>query len=376
MTISTNNLTLTNGGRVDAGVGGQGNAGVVDVTATGDIIADGEISRGIPSQIASRINGDAIGDAGGVTISTNNLTLTNGGRVDATTVGQGNAGTVNVTATGDIIADGEILRGTPSGITSRVNPAAVGDAGDVTISTNNLTLTNGGRVDATTLGQGNANNVTIEATESITIDGFIERFRSGISANALNQNGNGGDVFINTGTLSVANGGTVEATNFDNIGEENPGTGRPGSINIAANTIELTDNARIETATQFAGGASSIINLQVAEDITLEENSFISAQAFGDADGGNLTIDARFVIASLGSGAGNDLVANAERGTGGNIILNVDQLFGLRQRQAIDRNNNFIQNRTNDIDVSGGIAGDLNINATNVDPPTRNSRTT
>ena len=371
VTISTNNLNLTNGGRVDASTAGQGNAGAVNVTATGDIIADGErASRPVPSGITSRVNQRGKGNSGGVTVSTNNLNLAAGGNVSASTAGQGNAGAVVVTATGDINADGEGSGGSPSGITSTVgaNEEGEGDAGGVTISTTNLNLTAGGSVSATTEGQGNANNVTIEATESITIGGFTEGFRSGISANALNQDGNGGDVFIDTGTLSVANGGTVEATNFDNIGEENPGTGRPGSINIAANTVELTDNARIETATQFAGGESSIINLQVAEDITLEDNSFISAQAFGDADGGNLTIDARFIIASLGSGAGNDLVANAERGTGGNITLNVDQLFGLQERQAIDRNNNFIQNRTNDIDVSGGIAGDLNINATNVDP--------
>ena len=63
---------------------------------------------------------------------------------------------------------------------------SLGDSGGITISTTNLNLTNGGRVNASTFAQGNANDVEINATESIFIDGAIARFRSGISASALN----------------------------------------------------------------------------------------------------------------------------------------------------------------------------------------------
>ena len=90
----------------------------------------------------------------GVTISTSNLTLTNGGRVSADTFGQGNAGAVEITATGDLTFDGENTGGSNSGVTSTVSSDAVGDAGGVTISTGNLTLTNGGRVAADTLVKG------------------------------------------------------------------------------------------------------------------------------------------------------------------------------------------------------------------------------
>jgi filamentous hemagglutinin family protein len=352
VTVSTNNLTLTAGGRVDAGTGGQGNPGAVNVMATGDINIDGELSRGIPSGITSRINPDSVGNSGGVTVSTNNLTLTNGGRVDASTASQGNAGAVNVTATGDINIDGELSsRGTPSGITSRVDSDAVGDAGGVKISTTNLNLTAGGSVSASTEGQGNANNVTIEATESITINGFIESFRSGISANALNQNGNGGDVFINTGKLSVANGGAVEATNFDNIGEQNPGTGRPGNINIAADTIELTDNARIETATQFAGGESGIIDLQVAENIILRNNSQITTNASESATGGDISIDSEGIALLDGS----NITANAVEGRGGNIDITTQGIF-QESDTAITASSQL------------GIDGTVTLNTPDVDP--------
>jgi hypothetical protein len=69
--------------------------------------------------------------------------------------------------------------------------------------------------------------VNITATESIFINNFIPRFfRSGISANALNEDGNGGSVFVRTDHLTIENSGTIEATNFDNIGNDDlPGTG-------------------------------------------------------------------------------------------------------------------------------------------------------
>jgi len=372
VTISTNNLTLTNGGWVDASTLGQGNAGLVNITATGDLTFDGENSEGFPSGATSLVDTGAVGNAGGVTIFTNNLNLTNGGYVDASTLGKGDAGSVDITAIGDITIDGETLAGFPGGATSLVNPGAEGNAGGVTISTTNLNLTNGGSVDASTFGQGNAGIVTIDASESIFISGAIERFRSGISANALNGNGNGGDVNVTTNQLTIANGGTIEASNLDNIGgEDTPGTGQPGNIFIKANNIDLVDTARIDAATQSETGESGKIDLQVAEDITLQENSFISAQAFKNADGGNLNIDARFIIAYPGNGVGNDLVATADAGKGGNIDLNVQQLFGLQSGNAIYRNNKFIPNNTNDLDASSnidGLGGNITINTSDINP--------
>ncbi len=78
------------------------------------------------SGVTSLVNPDAVGDAGGVMISTANLTLTNGGRVAASTFGQGNAGAVNITATGDLTFDGEDSNGNPSDVPVRLLPDAVG----------------------------------------------------------------------------------------------------------------------------------------------------------------------------------------------------------------------------------------------------------
>ena len=357
VTISTTNLNLTNGGIVDASTLGTGNAGAVNVTATGDIAADGQNSQGFQSSITSQVNPDAEGDSGGVTISTTNLNLTNGGIVSASTLGTGNAGAVNVTATGNITVDGSDSEGVFSGINSGVNLDAEGDSGGVTISTTNLNLTNGGNVNASTFGQGNAGDVNVNALESIFISG-IEDFRVGISANAIIENGNGGNVNVSTDRLIIQNNGIVEASNRDFQNVFASGTGLPGNISIKANTIELNDGA-IGAATQSTEGVRGNIDLEVAESIVLENNSFISAEAFGEANGGNLSIDTNFVIAFSDN---NDIIASAEQGQGGDININAESLLGIEERPLSDS--------TNDINASSefSLDGNITISTPDVNP--------
>ena len=360
VTINTGSLNLTNGGRVSASTFGQGNAGLVQITASDTITFDGESSEGFLSGATSLVNSEAMGDAGGITITTGSLTLTNGGRVSANTLGQGNAGEVEITASDTITFDGEDLGGIPSGATSLVNSGVVGNAGGVTINTGSLTLTNGGRVSASTFGQGNAGDITVNARESIEISGAIERFRSGVSANALISSGNGGDVNVFTSKLNINDDGSIEASNFDSFGVFNPGTGQPGNINIRANSLSLTNEAIIQASTQSKTGNTANINLQLTEDLILRNNSNISARALGTANGGNIDIDADFIIAFPNQN--NDIIARAAQGIGGNININIQGIFGIEERPQ----NPF----TNDIDASSefGVSGNVTINILEVEP--------
>ena len=65
----------------------------------------------------------------------------------------------------------------------------------------------------------------------------------------------------------------------------------------------------------------------MSEDIILRDRSLISARAFNNADGGNLNIEADYIIAF--PNGNNDIIANAEGGNRGNININVESLFGL-----------------------------------------------
>ena len=361
VSINTTNLTLTNGGQILSDTRGQGNAGNITINALDTISLAGEDKDGFNSAIASTVQPEAIGNAGTVRIDTTNLTLTNGARIISSTFGQGNAGniTINAVDTVSLAGEGRDRVGFISLISSSVEEDATGNAGTVSINTTNLTLNNGAQIGSGTFGQGNGGNLKINATDSIELDGSSQRERSGLFTNAIIGSGEGGDIEIFTDELKISNGATISAGNFSSLGLASPGTGEPGNIFIQANSLNLENEARIEAATQAETGDSSAnITLQIADEIILRDNSFISAQAFNDANGGNLTINTSFIVAFPSNGNGNDLIASAERGDGGNINITAEALFGIKERPATSGN------RTNDIDASSqlGLSGNVTFN--------------
>ncbi|MFM6473071.1 MAG: hypothetical protein ACKPGH_06115, partial [Dolichospermum sp.] len=99
------------------------------------------------------------------TIDTSTLTLENGGFIDASTSGKGNAGKIEIQATEGVTVGGAL--------NSRVNDTAVGNSGGITIDTSTLTLENGGFIDASTFGKGDAGNIAIKATQGVNVGGFL-----------------------------------------------------------------------------------------------------------------------------------------------------------------------------------------------------------
>ena len=241
---------------------------------------------------------------------------------------------------------------------------ATGNGGDLTIETQRLNIEDGAEVSAVTIGSGNAGSLNLTASESINLSGVTEdNGRSGIFASALEGSGNGGDVNIFTNSLNIEDGAVISVGNFpvsDNS-TLSPGTGQPGNLFIQANSMSLSNDARIVGTTQSSVGEGANITLQVAEDISLQDESFISAQAVDRGNGGNLTIDSRFIIAF--PDGNNDITASAEQGQGGNISINAESLLGIQER--------FLSDLTNDINASSqvsGLDGTINITNPNVDP--------
>ncbi|MGL4882177.1 MAG: hypothetical protein ACRC8K_14095 [Waterburya sp.] len=218
-----------------------------------------------------------------------------------------------------------------TGILSGVE--GVRNAEGITISTTNLTLTNGGQINAGTFGEGDGGDITINASKSMTIDGttpdgqFSSVIFNSVGTGAV---GNSGSIEVTTPNLSISNGASINAGTFGN------GNGDGGDL-----TFNISDR------------------------LTLEENSIISAQAFGtNVSGGNITINAQdgFVVAfpNQNPGSGNDIVANSPAGIDGNIEIYAQGVFGLTEKDAISLNNQLVNN-TNDIDASGTLSGSLPI---------------
>jgi filamentous hemagglutinin family protein len=343
--IDTANLNLTNNGLVSVRTFGEGNAGNLRINATDTIDLNGS---GI--LINATVQSGATGNGGGVNIETNNLNLTDGAQISASTFGEGNAGALDITANNAITLDGS-----GSAIGAQVEPNATGQGGDVTINTGNFTLADGAFISTSTFGQGSAGVLDINASNSINISGSAAGIAALVGGNAT---GKGGDVTIVTNNLNINNNGQISVSSL--------GNGDAGMLTIDANSISLDTRAEITASTRSGDGGN--ITFNDIERLELSGSSQISAGAFGDANGGNIVINAPegFVVAFPSANTGNDIIANAERGQGGTIEINAQGVLGFDTNVATNRQNTSqgfgsrLNNGTNDLDVTSASGSNLN----------------
>ena len=304
---------------------------------------------------------EATGRAGDIKITTARLTVSNSSLIDTASVGSGNGGNLNIVATKSVEVDGG---GSFAELSTRAFDA--GSAGNLNVTTKQLFLRDGGQITSSTFGPGNAGIISVDASESLEVSSsgvFDERvITSGLFAQTSGLynllNGKGGNLSIETSHLVVQNGGSIS------VAAVKGSIGQAGNLTIKANSLYL-NRGSINAETGKSGAESGAnITLQIRDLLRLENESKISATANGDANGGNIDIDPTFVLVFPPTGPnGSDIVAKAERGTGGKIKINAQGIFGIGERLAI------LGNQSNDIDASSefGASGQVQLNNT-VDP--------
>ena len=112
----------------------------MDIRATDSVSLSGESSQGFLSSIFSQVKSGAVGTAGGITLDAGRLSLETGAAINASTLGEGDAGAVVIRATDSVSLSGESSQGFVSGIFSTVTSGAVGSSGGIGLETVNLSL--------------------------------------------------------------------------------------------------------------------------------------------------------------------------------------------------------------------------------------------
>lgn len=251
--------------------------------------------------------------AGDLRITTGRLLARDGAQVSADTFGDGKGGTLSVTADA-IELVGESANGQfSSGLFTRA--LSKGDAGDLKITTGQLSVQDGAQVSATTFGEGDAGNVGILARDGIFFDGVSSNgFPSGAFSRVDNAAvGEGGTININTGVFSVTNGAGVSVSS--------EGVGNAGNLMInASRSIQMNNQASL-TAESVSGGGD--IELQAGDFLLVRRNSLISTKVEGARSGGNVGLDADFLVV-LGNSA---IRSDAIKGPGGDIQINAQGIF-------------------------------------------------
>ncbi|MEM1256357.1 MAG: filamentous hemagglutinin N-terminal domain-containing protein [Cyanobacteria bacterium P01_H01_bin.21] len=204
-----------------------------------------------------------------------------------------------------------------------------GNAGDINITANQVTVTKGSRISALASGSGQGGNLTVQNTSSLTIQG--------------------------PGELSV--------------GSTSENSGQAGTLEVSAPLLILDNDVRLLANSASTTGGGNINFKNVDDAIILRRGSLVSAESSNSAggDGGNILIDTDFLITIPNENS--DIIANASRGRGGRIEINANSILGLVERNNLTASD---LNRlpTNDLSASSelGVQGDIVLNTLDVDP--------
>ncbi len=403
--INTGKLTINEGAQINASTFGSGNAGNITINASESIELNGTSpDSNTPSCLFAAVEIPLFpipfsGNGGDITINSPRLVVSDGAEISTAARNNGNGGNLNLNVsesilltgtsplaefrgegisgifvsvepsfeefildfdTGEETLTGEIIPTTGKGGNLTLNTGSLiieqgalisantfslGDGGNADINVNQLILRDGGQisagsllgVDALDTERGSGGSLAINTTESIDITGIGDI--NGVPVNSslftlAESTGDGGNLTISTGNLSISNGADINASSS--------GSGNGGLLDIQTNSLSLDNGSILADVVSGSGGNTS---LSIENNLTLRNNSLISASAFGDSDGGNVDIDAEFIIAfpSQVPNDGNDIIAIAEEGFGGNVSIFAEAVFGMAIRLALQGNG------TNDI---------------------------
>ncbi|HEY9819823.1 MAG TPA: hypothetical protein V6D35_03455, partial [Candidatus Sericytochromatia bacterium] len=316
--ITAGSLAVTNGAKLGANTFGNGDTGNLNI-----IVRDRVSFEGIGSNAESVVASTAEGQAGQINITAHSVSVSGGATLVANTSGRGNAGNVTISA-----IDAVSLEGSSTGIGSQVLAGAVGDGGSIDITTGTMSVSSEATLVANTSGQGNAGDVTIRATDIVSLDGVGTGTQvTGIGSQVLADGvGNGGNIQITAGSLAVTNGARLIASTS--------GQGNGGDVNIL-----------VRNAVSFVGVGSNGKSSGV----------FSSVEAGGMGEGGDINVTTNTL--SVANGA----VLDAQTQTNfkaGDIIVNATQSVNLNQASLLAQ--------STDKSPSGGNAGEIRINTGNL----------
>ncbi len=393
-------------------------AGDVQIKADSLDIMGGLARENVRSSI---INETRSGNSGNISVTARQVNLIDGGSFLSRSFGGGSSGNIDVKVRESVKIAG-FLNENPE-VSSTIGTISfsqlvTGRSGNITVSTPNLSIQNGGIISATTFGKAIAGNISVNA-DQVEITGRNQKFSASTITSSTLGTGDAGNIDITTRTLLVTDRGTIDGSGFNNgdagsilinasesveVGQRsyvgsaivpgnpnlitalklplqprgnagsliinaplvrvrdrgqvvvsNTGLGNSGKVLITANQIKLDQKAQITAATSLGEGGDVVLT---AQSLSLRQDVRISATAGGAGNGGNIKIDSPIII-----GLGNsDIVANAKQGKGGNIKITTQGMFGLQYSDRITPEN--------DITASSefGINGNVQVNTIGVNP--------
>lgn len=326
MHITARNLQISDKGFLNASTDGSGSAGNILINLSGRLnIADGGEIRAITegSGAAGQIQvvADTVELSGKIAfpfIERDGTTVALGfSRISAQTDATGTGGTIGITAREINILDGGSVIS---------NSLGEGDGGNIRLSADMLSIS-GKNPEKTAFGLDPRSSITAEnegripGPETTGIAGSIDihaetlELKQGLISARTSSAGQGGNIGIGGGEFSLTEGSSITA--------ESTATGNSGGIKLMAGGPILINNSKVTTeATESVGGNISLR----ANNVTLDNQAFVSASSSGPGNAGDININAEGTILVND----NSLVTTqAEKASGGNIKLTANDTIKL-----------------------------------------------
>ncbi|MEM8640636.1 MAG: filamentous hemagglutinin N-terminal domain-containing protein [Cyanobacteria bacterium P01_G01_bin.54] len=379
--VNSRQLIGRSGGRLSASTSGTGRAGNITVNVRDRIELTGTFVDFDSTENASGFVAgvrEAGQGSGNITVNTRQLSVNNGANLITGNIAQNAVSGGNLTINASEFV--ELAGVSDSG---NVQSALLTDAfgrgssGDLTINTPQLTIRDGAVVSASTLTEGQGGDIQIKAN-TIEISGTDPNGRaSGIFATAgfagfstpflnlvaqqaaqagtpvvfaqilnftqtaFGSSAQSGNINLQANQVTVANGGAIALSNEID--------GRAGELNLSTDSLTLRNGQIVAETVSGLGGN---LNFNVAGSLLMRQGSVISTtagQAGRGGDGGNMTLNAGFILSVPQEN--NDIIANAFGGSGGNITINTSGLYNIAFRNLL-----FPRDvTTNDITASSDI---------------------
>jgi filamentous hemagglutinin family protein len=243
ISIQAQNLRLTEGGLIDSNTYGEGQGGSVIIQVVGNVTLDGYMvidETAFSSFIGSTTEG--AGNAGTIELTAHSLNVNRGAGIGSVTFGAGHGGQIILKAIDQVNVSGsETINGEK--LNSEISAGAVagysdelGNAGQVTIQTRSLTLSEGGAVTTSADGGKEGGNLMIKA------DYLLYLMDGKMTTEVKGGQGNGGNITIEKPVFMVLNQSRIKA-------DAHGGNG--GNITIDSNQYLRSTESRVTASSKL-----------------------------------------------------------------------------------------------------------------------------
>lgn len=364
-------------GRIELGSVASGQVSITEIAAGWQLGYEGVTQFGelqLLERSALLNPNTSANSTGGIQVQGSNITLERS-KITTQILDDASGGNIRVNATESLTLSGVAEVGENSSqISSNVVAGATGNGGTIEITTDSLNIEPRSFIDNSIFGSGSAGDIKITANEiDINGAGFLE-FQQRYRIDALEGNlqpgsrltgifagtattGTAGNIEIATDSLNLTNGAIIFTPVFT--------AGNGGNINVTATDIQI--NA---SAIQNGGGINSLetaslgnINL-TSDRLSASDGGTVINLTFGDVPGGNINVIADAIDFSNtppDSIVGTGLLTNTSLGSGDGGDLSVEANTITLDDAIIASNSGAIL--PDGIISAGGLGGDINIQA-------------